>query len=80
MTTGQQFTSWCQRGQEHPGLFKEEHHQQIEGGDPSALLSPDEVVSVGLCPVLSSPVRERETLIRASPGRTKMMTKTKTLR
>ncbi|TRZ26142.1 hypothetical protein HGM15179_000992 [Zosterops borbonicus] len=31
-----------QEVQRHPGVHQEEHHQQVEGGDPAPLLSPDE--------------------------------------
>lgn len=56
-----------QEGQHHPVLHQQECCQQVEGGDPSSLLSPGEATSEALCSVLCSQEQKRYGLIDASP-------------
>lgn len=51
--------------QQHPGLHREECHQQVEGGDPSSSAQTWRDTPEVLGPVLASPVQVRHGLDRA---------------
>lgn len=55
-------------GQQHTGLH-EDCHPQIEGGDPSPLLSPGETTAGVLCSVMGSPVQEGDRATGESSGK-----------
>ncbi|GAB0190296.1 mitochondrial enolase superfamily member 1 [Grus japonensis] len=51
----------------YPGAHEEERGQQVEGGYPPPLLCPGEATSGILCPVLGSPVPDRQGTTGDSP-------------
>jgi len=51
----------------HAGVHLEECGQQVKGGSSPPLLCPGEASSGVLCPVLGSPVQERQGTTGESP-------------
>ncbi|GAB0203499.1 mitochondrial enolase superfamily member 1 [Grus japonensis] len=58
-----------QEGQRYLGVHSEERGQQVKGGYPPPLLCPSEATSGILCPVLGSPVQERQGTTGESPAK-----------
>ena len=50
-----------------PGVHHKERGWQVKGGDPLSLLCPAEDTSGVPCPVLGSPVQERQGSVGESP-------------
>lgn len=59
--------SCSQGGQWDAEVYEKEHGLQIKGGSPPPLLCPDEATSGVLCPILGSPVQERQGTSGESP-------------
>ncbi|TRZ19852.1 hypothetical protein HGM15179_007254 [Zosterops borbonicus] len=62
MTSWQLVEAWSssQEGQCYPGVYWKECGQQVQGDDPTPLLSPSEATCGVLCPILGSSVQERQ--------------------
>ncbi|GAB0181400.1 mitochondrial enolase superfamily member 1 [Grus japonensis] len=60
LSMSQQCALVAKKAKWYPGVHSEEHGQQVEGGYPPPLLCPGEATSGILCPVLGSPVQERQ--------------------
>jgi len=54
-------------GQPYPGLHQKQHGQEVEGGDPTALLCAGEILSAVLCPDVESSVQERHRPVGGHP-------------